>query len=54
MCEASNDDVHEPMLWFCLRTRPTTGRIARCPDLRNLMQTVYSKFGRLLDQMFYG
>jgi hypothetical protein len=41
-------------IWFCLRIRPTTGRLARSPDSRNLLQTVYSNFGRLLDQIFYG
>jgi hypothetical protein len=39
-------------IWFCLRIRPTTGRLTRSPDSRNLLQTFYSKFGRLLDQIF--
>ena len=39
---SSNDGVQElTVLWRCLRIGPTTGRLARGPDSRSLLRTVW-------------
>jgi hypothetical protein len=41
------------VLWLCLRIGPTTGRLARSPDSRSLLRTVWPKirtFARMNDR----